>query len=622
MEKMKLETVDICKKNLQALNDLFPNCFIESKSEDGKVSKKLNIEMLKQVLGEKVTDSTETYDFTWIGKRNSIVEANKPTRNTLRPWIEDSKKWETTENLYIEGDNLEVLKLLQESYLESIKMIYIDPPYNTGSDSFVYPDNYTMDEEEFQEQIELRDDNGNKLFRENNAANPRFHSDWCSMMYSRLLLARNLLSTDGVLVMSISDAEFHNLKKIADEIFGADNYCGDIIWNSTKSVTNTALISVSHTYNLIYFKNMNYFVANRTEFRVADDGEGFKNPDNDPRGSWKADPFQVGGWRPNQQYEIVNPKTGIVYYPNTGCSWKNDYNKYKELLADNRIVFGKNGDGGPQRKRFIWEAQERGKVVKTIWDDVETTTNGTQLLKKMFDGVSIFSNPKPVGFIYKLLQLGMNTDGICLDFFSGSATTAHALMKLNAADGGKRKFIMVQMQEECPKKSEAHNAGYSNICEIGKERIRRASDYIKKENPDAVFDDGFRVLKVADSNMKDVYFSPAETEQTLLTMLESNIKPDRTDLDLLFGCLLDWGLKLSLPYNSEQIEGCTVHNYNDGDLIACFDENIPESVIKEIAKQQPLRVVFRDSCFKDSPTKINVGEIFKLLAPDTSIKVI
>lgn len=622
MEKMKLETVDICKKNLQALNDLFPNCFIESKSEDGKVSKKLNIEMLKQVLGEKVTDSTETYDFTWIGKRNSIVEANKPTRNTLRPWIEDSKKWETTENLYIEGDNLEVLKLLQESYLESIKMIYIDPPYNTGSDSFVYPDNYTMDEEEFQEQIELRDDNGNKLFRENNAANPRFHSDWCSMMYSRLLLARNLLSTDGVLVMSISDAEFHNLKKIADEIFGADNYCGDIIWNSTKSVTNTALISVSHTYNLIYFKNMNYFVANRTEFRVADDGEGFKNPDNDPRGSWKADPFQVGGWRPNQQYEIVNPKTGIVYYPNTGCSWKNDYNKYKELLADNRIVFGKNGDGGPQRKRFIWEAQERGKVVKTIWDDVETTTNGTQLLKKMFDGVSIFSNPKPVGFIYKLLQLGMNTDGICLDFFSGSATTAHALMKLNAADGGKRKFIMVQMQEECPKKSEAHNAGYSNICEIGKERIRRASDYIKKENPDAVFDDGFRVLKVADSNMKDVYFSPAETEQTLLTMLESNIKSDRTDLDLLFGCLLEWGLPLSLPYSSEQIEGCTVHNYNDGDLIACFDENIPESVIKEIAKQQPLRAVFRDSCFKNSPAKINVGEIFKLMAPDTSIKVI
>lgn len=622
MEKMKLETEDISKKNIEAFMKLFPNCVTESIGKDGKVSRKINFEMFRQMMSDEIADGTETYDFTWVGKRAAVVEANKSTRSTLRPCVEESKNWDTTENLYIEGDNLEVLKLLQESYLEGIKMIYIDPPYNTGSDSFVYPDNYSMDADEYQEQIELWDEEGNRLFKENNASNPRFHSDWCSMMYSRLLLARNLLSTDGVLIMSISDAEFHNLKKIADEIFGADNYCGDIIWNSTKSVTNTALISVSHTYTLIYFKDMSYFVTHRSEFRVADDGEGFDNPDNDPRGPWKADPFQVGGWRPNQQYEIVNPKTGVVYHPNPGCSWKNDYNKYQELLADNRIVFGRTGDGGPQRKRFIWEAQERGKVVKTWWDDVETTTNGTQMLKKMFDGVSIFSNPKPVGFIHKLLQLGMNRDGICLDFFSGSSTTAHAVMKLNAEDGGKRKFIMVQLQEDCPKDSEAFKAGYTNICEIGKERIRRSAELVKKDNADSEFDDGFRVLKVADSNMKEVYFSPADTEQSLMAMLESNIKEDRTDLDLLFGCLLEWGLPLSLQYKSELIDGYTVHNYNDGDLIACFDENIPDSVIKAIAKQQPLRAVFRDSSFAGSPSKINVGEIFKLMAPDTTVKVI
>lgn len=622
MEKMTLETKDISKKNIETFMKLFPNCVTESMGKDGKIDRKINFEIFRQMMGDEIADGSETYDFTWVGKKAAIVEANKVTRSTLRPCTEESKKWDTTENLYIEGDNLEVLKLMQQSYLEKIKMIYIDPPYNTGSDSFVYSDNYSMDIDEYQERIDLKNEEGEKLFKENNVTNPRFHSDWCSMMYSRLLLARNLLSTDGVLIMSISDAEFHNLKKIADEIFGADNYCGDIIWNSTKSVTNTALLSVSHTYTLIYFKDMSYFVTHRAEFRVADEGEGFENPDNDPRGPWKADPFQVGGWRPNQQYEIVNPKTGVVYRPNSGCSWKNDYNKYQELLADNRIVFGRTGDGGPQRKRFIWEAQERGKVVKTWWDDVETTTNGTQMLKKMFDGVSIFSNPKPVGFIHKLLQLGMNRDGICLDFFSGSSTTAHAIMKLNAEDGGNRKFIMIQLPEECPKDSEAFKAGFTNICEIGKERIRRSGELVKKEHADAVFDDGFRVLKVADSNMKEVYFAPADMEQNLLAMLESNIKEDRTDLDLLFSCLLEWGLPLSLPYHSEKIDGYTVHNYNDGDLIACFDENIPDFVIKEMAKKQPRRVVFRDSSFSSSPSKINVSEIFKLMAPDTSLKVL
>ena len=409
----------------------------------------------------------EVYAFTWVGKKASIAEAGSPPRCTLVPCREESRHYDTTENLYIEGDNLEALKLLKERYADSIKMIYIDPPYNTGSETFVYTDS-------------------------------RLHSEWCSMMYPRLMLARELLSEDGVLVMSISDAEFHHLKMMTDEIFGPENYCGDILWNSTKSVTNTALLSVSHTYTFVYFKEMSYFVGHRSEFRLPERGEGFKNPDHDPRGPWKADPFQVGGWRPNQQYEIVNPKTGVVYRPNPGCSWKNDDRKYQQLLKENRIVFGKTGEGGPLRKRFLWEAKGRGKVAKTWWDDTETTTNGTQMLKKLFDGKVVFNNPKPVGFLCRLLQLGMNRDGICLDFFSGSASTAHAVMKLNAEDGGRRKFIMVQLKEECPKKSEAFQAGYADICEIGKERIRRAAELIRKQHPEAAFDDGFRVLKLSE----------------------------------------------------------------------------------------------------------------------------
>ena len=625
MDKMKMESVDMTEKNIEKIGELFPSCITESKDENGNLKKAINFEMLKQLLSKDVIDGDEAYEFTWVGKKASIVEANKPIRKTLRPCKEESVNWDDTENLYIEGDNLEVLKLLQESYLGKVKMIYIDPPYNTGND-FIYNDDFKVQSEEWSVESGAVDEEGNRLFR-NTDSNGRFHSDWCSMIYSRLMLARNLLSDDGAIFISISDAEFQNLKNICDQIFGDSNYCGDIIWNSTKSVTNTALISVSHTYNLIYFKNIRYFIENRSEFRIPDNGEGFENPDNDPRGPWKADPFQVGGWRPNQQYEIKNPNTGVVYKPNEGCSWKNDKQKFNELILDNRIVFGKSGEGGPQRKRFIWEAQERGKVVKTWWDDVETTTNGTQMLKRMFDGKSIFDNPKPVGLLRRIIQLGANRDSIILDFFSGSATTAHAVMQLNAEDGGNRKFIMVQLPEKTDEKSEAYKAGYNNICEIGKERIRRAGKKILEDNStlnsqNSTPDVGFRVLKLADSNMTDVFYSPSEYSQNLLEQFESNIKADRNDLDLLFGCLLDWGLPLSLPYKSVNIDGYTIHNYNDGDLVACFDENIPDEVIKKIAKMQPLRAVFRDSSFANSPSKINVGEIFKLLAPDTRVKVL
>ena len=624
MRKPKFETPDLTSENIEKIAALFPNCVTEASDGHGGLKRAVNFEMLKQMLSPDVVDGDEAYEFTWVGKKAAIVEANKPIRKTLRPCVAESKDWDNTENLYIEGDNLEVLKLLQESYLGKVKMIYIDPPYNTGND-FIYADDFRMSGEEWSVESGEWSEDGDRLFK-NTDTNGRFHSDWCSMIYSRLMLARNLLTDDGVIFISISDAEVDNLKKICDEVMGAKNYLGDIIWNSTKSVTNTALISVSHTYNLVYFRNIEYFVNHRNEFRLPEKGEGFSNPDNDPRGEWKADPFQVGGWRPNQQYDIVNPKTGVVYKPNPGCSWKNDYVNFQRLLKDNRIVFGSTGEAGPQRKRFIWEAQERGMVAKTIWDDVETTTNGTQLLKKLFGQAGIFDNPKPVEFVKKLLQLGTHETAIVLDFFSGSATTAHAVMQLNAEDGGHRKFITVQLPEPCDEASEAYKAGYKNICEIGKERIRRAGEKILKEqlannnstlnSPNSKLDIGFRVLKLDSTNMKDVYYAPGDYDQDFLHQLESNIKDDRTDLDLLFGCLIEWGLPLSLPYKSEQIDGCTVHTYNDGDLIACFDANVPESVVKEIAKRKPLRAVFRDSGFASSPEKINMFEIFKLYMPE------
>lgn len=648
MDKLKMQTANKADENFKKLAEMFPNAVTETITgydENGKaiVERAIDKDMLMQEIScEVVEGNEERYQFTWPDKKKSVLLANAPINKTLRPVRDDettptgadsegkpycssgSVDFDNTENLYIEGDNLEVLKLLQETYLGKIKLIYIDPPYNTGNDSFVYDDSFSVSEDEFSEKSNQRDEQGNILFdiRTNNENNGKFHTDWLNMMYSRIKISKDLLSDDGVLVMSISDAEFHNLKKITDEIFGDTNYCGDIIWNSTKSVTNTALISVSHTYNLVYFKNINHFIENRSEFRLPDNGDGFENPDNDPRGPWKADPFQVGGWRPNQQYEITNPNTGVVYKPNEGCSWKNDYKKFQELMADNRIVFGKTGDGGPQRKRFIWEAQERGKVAKTLWDDIETTTNGTQLVKKMFDGVSVFDNPKPVGFLERVIELGANRDALILDFFSGSATTAHATMKVNAEDGGKRKFIMVQLPENTDEKSQARKVGYLTIPEIGKERIRRAAKMIAEEYPDSQFDSGFRVLKCDTSNMKEVYYNPAEYEPSLFSSLEDNIKEDRTSEDLLFQVMLDLGVLLSSKIEETTIAGKKVFNVEENYLIACFDDNVTEEVITEIAKQKPYYFVMRDSSMANDSVATNFEQIFAAYSPETVRKVL
>ena len=628
MDKMRMESIDMIEQNIEKIGALFPNCITEMKDADGKPKKAINFDMLRQMLSGDVIEGDEAYEFTWVGKKAAIVEASKPIRKTLRPCKEESVNWDSAENLYIEGDNLEVLKLLQESYLGKVKMIYIDPPYNTGHD-FVYPDSFIMDNEDYNEGTGYFDEDGNVNFkRENGTSAGKYHSDWCSMIYSRLILARNLLAEDGVIFISIDDGEVSNLIKLCNDVFGEINFVADLIWQKKFSRANDATyFSTMHDHILCYCKSN--VLNNEKGWKIGllprgdEIPNGYSNPDNDPRGLWTSVILSAKSGSSSLLYEIETP-SGRKVTPPSGRFWSCGKETFENWNADNRIWFGADGNGTPRKKTFLAEVQQ-GLRPNTILfqSDVGNNQEAKQETKSLFNGVGVFDGPKPVRLLSTLLRIA-NTDenSVILDFFSGSATTAHAVMRLNAEDGGHRKFIMIQLPEPCDEKSEAYKAGYSNICEIGKERIRRAAKKIAEEHPDAKFDGGFRVLKLDDTNMKDVYYAPADYQQNLLDQLESNIKEDRTDLDLLFGCLLEWGLPLSLPYQSEDIDGCTVHNYNDGDLIACFDENIPDSVMKTIAKRQPLRVVFRDSSFAGSPAKINVTQIFKELAPDTSVKVL
>ena len=621
MEKMKMESPNITTQNIDKIAELFPNCITETVDENGKLKRAINFELLRQMLSADVVEGDEAYEFTWVGKKAAIVEANKPIRKTLRPCKEDSANWDTTENLYIEGDNLEVLKLLQESYLGKVKMIYIDPPYNTGND-FIYADDFMRSQEEENAQMGMYDEDENRLFK-NTDTNGRFHSDWCSMIYPRLMLARNLLTDDGLFFVSIDDNEEQNIRKLCDEVFGESNFIACIVWQKIHSIKNDAkYFSENHEYALVYAKSIDSIKLNLLP-RTEEMNSRYKNPDGDPRGSWQSGDLVASGERSNGHFLVTSPKTGKTFDVPQGKHWVYSQENLLAMVADNRIWFGEDGNSFPRKKRFLTEVQD-GRTPNTLWlsDEVGHNQAAAREVKALFDDKKFFDFPKPVNYIKQMLQIAADSNSIILDFFSGSATTAHAVMQLNAEDGGHRKFIMVQLPEKCDEQSEAYKAGYKTICEIGKERIRRAAKKIAEENPAVAFDGGFRVFKLDDSNMNDVYYSAGEYHQDMLSFLESNVKSDRTDLDLLFGCLLEWGLPLSMPYTSEQIEGCTVHTYNEGDLIACFDENIPDSVIKEIAKRQPLRAVFRDSSFKDSPSKINVGEIFKMLAPDTRVKVI
>lgn len=620
MDRMRMESVDMTAQNIDKIGSIFPNCITETVDENGKPKKAINFELLKQMLADEVIDGDEAYEFTWVGKKAAIVEAHKPIRKTLRPCKAESKEWDKTENLYIEGDNLEVLKLLQESYLNKVKMIYIDPPYNTGND-FIYNDDFKMSADEYIDEVGEIDEDGNRMFK-NTDSNGRFHSDWCSMMYSRLMLARNLLSKDGVIFISIDDNEVDNLREICNEIFGLRNYVGTVIWERAFAPKNDAkYFSASHDFVLVYAKSLTNFSIGKLP-RSEEANARYKNPDNDPRGPWAADNMTVKTYSVSYDYQITTPN-GTVISPTNGRCWFTSRERMQNLIEDGRVYFGADGGNTPRLKRYLVDVQQ-GMTPTTIWkyDDVGHNQEGRQELKKLFDDKGYFDGPKPQRLLQRILTVAnLKDDSIIFDFFSGSASTAQAVMQLNAEDGGNRKFIMVQLPEKTDEKSEAYKAGYKNICEIGKERIRRAGDKIKAETG-ADIDYGFRVLKLDDSNMTDVYYSADEYDQNMLSKLESNVKEDRSDIDLLFGCLLEWGLPLSMPYKSEQIEGCTVHTYNDGDLIACFDKNVPDNVIKTVAKRKPLRVVFRDNSFANSPAKINVTEIFKLLAPDTRVKVI
>lgn len=620
MEKMRMESGDMTAQNIDRIAALFPNCVTEMLDEERSTKEKkvykraINFELLKQMLSPDVVDGDEAYEFTWVGKKAAIVEANKPIRKTLRPCVEESKNWDSTENLYIEGDNLEVLKLLQESYLGKVKMIYIDPPYNTGND-FIYADDFMRSQEEENEQMGMFDEDENRLFK-NTDTNGRFHSDWCSMIYSRLMLARNLLTEDGVIFISIGEEEIENLRKIADEVFGRKNLVGTILWKKKTNGNNMGFLPPVHDYIVCYSKDitgitdMGYPVSKEFIERT------FSNPDNDPRGPWTTTDLSANHKGP--YFPITNPTTGESFLPPEGRYWVFNEQEVQKRIKDGRIIFGKSGTTRPVQKVFAANRKFEKIRAESWWDKNGMNEDATEELKTLFGVAKLFTHPKPTKLLKHLITIATNKNDIVLDFFSGSATTADAVMQLNAEDGGRRKFVMIQLPEECADGMPAKKAGYSTICELALERIRRAGEKIKAESPMTTqdLDIGFRVLKLDDTNMKDVYYAADDYSQDMIAGLESNIKDDRTDLDLLFGCLIDWGLPLSLPYRSEQIDGCTVHTYNGGDLIACFDANIPESVVKTIAKRKPLRAVFRDSGFASSPEKINVFEIFKLYMPE------
>ena len=626
-EKMRMESVSMTDQNIEKIASLFPNCVTEAldsekSTPEEKVYKKVvNFDLLRQMLSSEVVEGEESYELTWVGKKAAIVEANTRTRQTLRPVPDESVNWDKTENLYIEGDNLTVLKQLQESYLGQVDMIFIDPPYNTGSDAFVYNDRFSMSSDEYEEAVDYRDDDGNIMFVQNNSNNPKFHSNWLSMIYQRLLLARNLLSDRGAIFITIDHNEHAGLKLVCDEVFGLSCFIGDLVWKSSDNSNNNALtFSEDHNYILVYSKKPDWKPNFLNDPKKR---SHFKNPDNDPKGPWfDGNPVNNPGLRVNLQYDITTPSGKIIHHPANGWRWS--WETVQEKLKTGELRFSED-ETRLIRRTYLCDME--GLPPSTLCIDLEVTghTRGAKYeLKKLFPEVpvtSLFSTPKPTLLLKYLLSIGAQKDSLIMDFFSGSASMADAVMQYNAENSTSMRYIMVQMQEPCVVDKAGNEPPFKNICEFGKERIRRAAKQIS-DNDQNSNDFGFRVFRVAESNMNDVYYAAGDYTQDMLSLLETNVKSDRNDLDLLFGCLLEWGLPLSLPYKSELIEGCTVHTYNDGDLIACFDEGIPDSVIKEVAKRQPLRAVFRDGSFKDSPSKINVGEMFKMLAPDTRVKVI
>ena len=659
--KLRMQTANKADENFRKLAAMFPNAVTETINENGEVVRAIDKDVLMQEISCTVVDGNEErYQFTWPDKKKSVLLANAPINKTLRPCREESVDFDTTENLYIEGDNLEVLKLLQETYLGKIKMIYIDPPYNTGND-FVYEDDFAQSTDEYLANSGQYDEDGNRMVQ-NTESNGRFHTDWLNMIYPRLRLTKDLLTDDGVVFISIDENEMENLRKVCDEIFGESNFIGQFVWQRRTSPDMRKLVSTAHDYIVTYGKNTENLSNAINKVRLTEkDTSNYSNPDNDPRGPWASSDFTAQGFRPNQMYEIVTPG-GAKYTPPEGRCWKNIESEFLKQCAEGRMWFGRDGMGIPRRKTYLSERE--GKNVWTWWPNSEVghSQEATQEVKNLFDGHAYFDYPKPVRLLKKIIQIGTHEDSLVLDFFSGSATTAHAVMQLNAEDGGHRKFIMVQLPEATDEKSEAYKAGYKTICEIGKERIRRAGKKLAEQIDNEKWaikingvtvgtfanaidilepkekriekiqeqiknvDVGFRVLKCDTSNMKEVYYNPAEYEVSLFSSLEDNIKEDRTPEDLLFQVMLDLGILLSskIQVRSEEV-GMRSYSYfdvEDGYLIACFDKNIDEEVITAIAKQKPYYFVMRDSSMANDSVATNFDQIFATYSPDTVRKVL
>lgn len=677
MDKLRMQTANKADENFRKLAAMFPNAVTETINENGEVVRAIDKDVLMQEINTKVVDGKEErYQFTWPDKKKSVLLANAPINKTLRPVREDetvptgadsegkpycstgSVDFDTTENLYIEGDNLEVLKLLQETYLGKIKMIYIDPPYNTGND-FVYEDDFAQSADEYLANSGQFDEDGNRMVQ-NTESNGRFHTDWLNMIYPRLKLAKDLLSDDGIIFISIDDNELENLKKICEEIFGESNFVANIVWKHTQQSKNDELhFSRQYNHTVVYAKNkscLHRFYFERTD----EDNKNYSNPDNDPKGMWRSGDVRSPNYRKTLCYDIVAPNGNIIKAPANGWRWSEE--SIKEKLSTGEIKF-KDDFSGIIRKIYLCD--QPGRTPENLWEGSRfgTTRQAAAMIKELFDGIQVFDTPKPIELIRSMIIIALkDNNAIVLDFFSGSATTAHAVMQLNAEDGGHRKFIMVQLPEVTDEKSEAYKAGYKNICEIGKERIRRAGAKINKENErlkdvpllkddkdiqlfnsiaqnghDAVertksafercdvsysLDTGFRVLKCDTSNMKEVYYNPAEYEASLFSSLEDNIKEDRTPEDLLFQVMLDLGVLLSSKIEETTIAGKKVFNVEDNYLIACFDSDVTEETITAIAKQKPYYFVMRDSSMASDSVATNFDQIFATYSPDTVRKVL
>jgi adenine-specific DNA-methyltransferase len=637
MEKLKLHTPDLTARNIEKVAQLFPNCVTEAQDDHGRMTQAIDFDQLRQELSGSIVDGPrERYHLDWPGKREAILAANAPIAKTLRPCREESVNFDTTKNLFIEGDNLDALKLLQETYLGKVKVIYIDPPYNTGED-FIYEDNFTEDSTSYFRRSNQDDEAGNRMVA-NTDSNGRFHSDWMTMLYPRLKLARALLRVDGCIYISIDDRESHNLRKMCDEIFGEGNFLATFAWEKRTNRENRKAISSRHDNIVCYCLDAAEIKSAIRQLKMTDKAlSSYKNPDNDPRGLWKSDPAnaQAGHGTKDQFYTLVAPN-GKPHELESGRCWVYTEPVMKVAISEGRIWFGKDGNGVPRVKTYL-EAKDRGLVPETIWfaEDVATNEIAKNLLKELFDGKSVFDTPKPVDLVKRMLELSSDPDSIIMDFFAGAAVTAHATMAMNAEDGGQRRFILVQLAESCPEESDAYKAGYRTIVDIAKDRIRRCGKLMStnleplRDSQSSLnlgvpqsLDTGFRVLKIDTSNMRDVYYTPDALPQADLLGQVDNIRSDRAPEDLLFQVLVDWGLDLALPIAPEAIVGKTVFFVDGNALAACFDSGVTDELVKEIAKRKPLRAVFRDASYGSDSVKINVDQIFRLLSPETEVRSI